>query len=308
MRKYRLSHSALELLHTCERKFQLDRLLVGSEREASEHLSFGHSVGAGIQSYLQHQDEDLALYEAWLAYWPIVETQKKDQARALLAMQSSFRYLDTILEEWELVSFEGKPTVEMSFRLDIDSKYYYVGYIDAVLKNRFTGQYVVLEIKHTGLLLLDVSPLYMHSGQAVGYSVVLDKIAGQAQASYGVLYVVLQLGKAYNEVKTHVLPFNKTLLDRLNWFITLGLDVKHLHEMEELGVYPKRGSSCLTFMRPCQHFGTCQLHSLDTPRVEEPDDTKYQFVYALEELVDDHLARVNAGEGTADVEAVGMYD
>lgn len=306
--KYRLSYSALETLNTCERKFQLERLLAGYEqREESEHLSFGHAFGAGVQSYLTHQDQDRALYDCWLAYWPIVESDKKDQARAMLAMQAAFAHLDNLLQEYELVSFNERPATELSFRLNIDQEYYFVGYIDAVLRNRFSNQYVVLEVKTTGLGLLDLAPLYMHSGQALGYSICLDQIAGEDQASYGVLYLVAQLGKAYNEVKIKPLPFEKTLLDRLNWFITLGLDVKHLHEMAELGTYPKRGSQCLQFMRPCKFFGTCQLHSLDVPKQLEEDTTEYQFVYQLDELVDNHLARVASGEGTADVAAVGMY-
>lgn len=56
----RLSHSTLELLHSCERKYQLEKLLAGSQRRDSEHLSFGHGFGAGVASYLIDQDKDKA--------------------------------------------------------------------------------------------------------------------------------------------------------------------------------------------------------------------------------------------------------
>lgn len=288
----RLSHSAFETLNTCERKFQLERLLVGAERQENEHFAFGHGFGAGVAEYLVSQDQDAALYAGWLAYWPIIETDKKDQARCMIALMAAFPVLDNLLMDYEVVSFNGKPATEMNFRLDIDSVYYFVGYIDVVLRGRFDGLYTVLEVKTTGLGLLDLSPLYMHSGQALGYSICLDKIAGAEQNNYRILYLVAQLGKAYNEVKVHSLGFDKGLLDRLNWFITIGLDVKHLHEMAELGVYPKRAGACLQFMRPCRFFGTCQLHSLDTPKAEEEDLIDYQFIYHLDELVDDHLKRV----------------
>lgn len=291
----RLSYSALETLNLCERKFQLERLLVGNElREESEHLSFGAAYGAGVQSYLTNQDPDAALYAAWLAYWPIVESDKKDQARCMVALLASFPTLDNLLLDYEVVEFAGRPATELSFRLDIDATYYFVGYIDVVLRGRFDGLYTVLEIKTTGLGLTDLSPLYMHSGQALGYSICLDRIAGQAQSSYRVLYLVAQLGKAYNQIQPRLLAFDKTLLDRLNWFITLGLDVKHLHEMAELGSYPMRGSACLNFMRPCKFFGSCQLHSLDQDKVQEPDEVDYQFVYDLDALIEDHLIRVHS--------------
>lgn len=292
-RKIRLSHSTLDLLHTCERKFQIERLLAGGgEREESEHLSFGHCFGEGIAEYLVSQDKEAALYKAWLAYWPQVETDKKNQAEAINALNAAFGFLDNILQEYEVVSFEGKPAVELSFRLDIDETYYFVGYVDVVLRNRWTGKYCIFEVKTTGLAIYDLAPLYVNSGQALGYSVALDKIVGEEVASYDVIYFVAQLGKDYSP-KIHIIPFSKTLLDRLNWFLTLGLDVKHLREMAELNVYPKRGSNCLQYNKPCRQYGTCGLHAFDTPAPIVEDTVEYQFVYTMDELIADHLRRLS---------------
>lgn len=290
----RLSYSSLELLHSCERKFQLIKLLQNDEpKEDSEHFSFGHAFGTGVATYLATQDATLALYAAWKAYWPIVETDKKDQVQALALLQASFAHLDTLLLEYEVVSFQGKPATELSFRLNIDDNFYFVGYVDVVLRHRFTDQFVVLEIKHTSLSLLDLSPMYENSGQALGYSIVLDRIVGEPQSSYGIIYFVGQMGRTAFDYKFHTLIFNKTVLDRLNWFMTLGLDIRHLEEMSGMGIYPKRGSSCLSFMKPCRYFGTCGLHSFDRPKEEEEDLIDYQFVYQLNELIQDHLVRVN---------------
>lgn len=294
-RKIRLSHSTLETLHKCERLFQLERLLAnGVEREESEHHAFGHSFGEGVAEYLVSQNKELALYKAWLAYWPQIEFGNKTQSKALNALNASFTTLDNILEEWEVVEFEGKPAVELSFRLNIDDTYYFVGYIDVVLRNRWTGKYCIFEVKTTGLALYDLAPLYVNSGQALGYSIALDRIVGEDITHYEVIYFVAQLGKEYSP-KIHVIPFNKTLLDRLNWFLTLGLDVKHLKEMEELSVYPKRGGSCLTFNRPCRQYGTCSLHAFDTPAEHVPDYVPYQFVYNMDELVEEHIRRLASG-------------
>ena len=321
MHKKRLSFSTLDLIHSCERKYQIEKLLVGAKREESEHLSFGNAYGVGVATYLITQDQDLALFKMFCAYTPLIETDKKSLLRCSLALMRSFAALDTILQEWEVVEFNGKPAAEMSFRIDIDDDYYYVGYIDAVLRNRYTGVHCVFECKTTGLLLNDLTPLYKHSGQALGYSVVLDKICGENLSSYTVLYFVCQLGKDFADVKCIPMPFKKTLLDRLNWFIVLGLDVEHLHAMEGLNVYPRRYTSCLRFNRPCRHFGTCHLHAHDIPLTDVEEDTiEYQFCYKLEELMEDHLRRVQdlpleAGEtdvvsmdGIVDMDAIVDLD
>ena len=309
----RLSHSSLELLQTCERKYQLERLCAGYERDDNEHHVFGRAFGAGVAHYMVNQDQDAALFATWMAYWPIEESDKKDQARCMLAVQSAFRTLDALLQVWEVARLhDGLPAVELGFRLVGEDGYHFVGFIDLVLKHRETGRYAILEVKHTGFLLSDMRPMYRNSGQALGYSIVLDRIAGRRQSSYGVLYLVAQLGKAYNEVTIKQLPFNKTLLDRLRWFIDLKLDIARLKEMQALKHYPKRGSSCLTFNKPCAHFLTCHLTANDFPRKEVRDLREYPYEYQLEDLIVDHMQRV-AEEGGAEffeelsVEEAGMY-
>lgn len=288
----RLSDSALTTLVTCERMFQLDRLLVTEvEREETEHTVFGKAFGAGVAAYLVTGSEEQALYQAWLSYYPEIETDKKNQARCFAALMTAFPKLEMLLVEYEVVSFNDKPAVELSFRINISEHYYFVGYVDVVLKNRLTGMHFITEVKTTGLALTDIDPLYKNSGQALGYSIALDRIVGEEQNNYGVLYLVSQLGRNM-ESKFHVLPYDKTLLDRLNWFLTLGQDIQRLNVMREINVYPMRGKSCMQFMRPCRFFGVCGLKSFDSPKVIEEDTIEYDFVYELEDLVASHVARV----------------
>ena len=64
--------------------------------------------------------------------------------------------------------------------------------------------------------------------------------------------------------------------------------------MKELGVYPKRYQACLSFNRPCIHFGTCHLHSFDKEKEIEPDEIEYQFCFNLDDLVASHLQRIGS--------------
>lgn len=288
----RISHSSLDTLLTCERKFQLEKLLkTDVERDETEHTVFGKAFGAGVATYMLTGNRDQAIYQAWLSYFPEIQTDKKNQARCFSALIASFPQLDRLLEEYEVVSFEEKPAVELSYRINISEHYYFVGHIDIVLRNIFTGVHFIMEVKTTGAQFIDLDPLYKNSGQALGYSIALDKIVGEEQSSYGVLYFVAQLGRDF-KAKIHVLPYQKTLLDRLNWFLTLGQDVQRLDTMREINVYPMRGRSCVQFMRPCKFFGVCGLKSFDTPKEPEEDMIEYDFVYDLDELVADHVKRV----------------
>lgn len=289
----RLSHSTMDLFNRCERLFQMEKLLItASERDETAHTVFGTAFGVGVAEYLVSQDQSKALYKAWLAYWPELETDKKSMTILTDALIKAFPALNSMLEEYEVVQFNGKPATELSFRINISPRYYYVGYIDAVLRNRFDGTCMAIDAKTTGLNLLDLSPLYKNSGQVLGYSIAIDKIVGEKVANYAVGYFVAQVGKDF-ACKIHPLVFNKTLLDRLNWFITLGGDVKRLELAEELGFYPRRGNSCLMYNRPCKFFGICTLSAGDVPKKIEEDEIEYDFVFDLDDLVNDHLERIN---------------
>ena len=292
----RLSHSALDVLHVCERKFQLERLLTSEITEKEEWPStvFGRAYGEGVASYMVDQDLDKAIFRLYMAYWPILEEERKTQEICISLLLSSIPHLDNLLMDWEVAIFNNKPAVELSFCLDIDERFYFVGYIDLVLKNKWTGIYGIMEVKHTGLNIFDLSPLYQNSGQALGYSIVLDKIVGEAQSNYEVLYLAGQLGSGNGFTpKIHTMIYPKTLQDRLNWFITLGMDVERLHMMLENNVFPLRGSNCLQYMKPCKHLGTCNLHGLDVYKEEIEDTIVYDFNYKLDEVIQDHLVRIS---------------
>ena len=293
----RLSHSALDVLHVCERKFQLERLLVSEVTEKEEWPStvFGRAYGEGVASYMVDQDIDKAIFRLYMAYWPVLEEERKTQEICISLLLSSIPHLDNLLMDWEVAIFNSKPAVELSFRLDIDERFYFVGYIDLVIRNRWTGVHGIMEVKHTGLNIFDLSPLYQNSGQALGYSIVLDKIVGEAQSNYEVLYFAGQLGAGNGFTpKIHTMIYPKTLQDRFNWFITLGMDVERLHMMLQSNVFPLRGSNCLQYMRPCKHLGTCNLHGLDSYKEEVEDTIIYDFNYKLDEVIQDHFIRINS--------------
>ncbi len=294
---YRLSESTLNLLLSCERKFELERLMLQVELYSEEHPAMirGKAFGVGVQVYLLTGDIDLAIFKAWLEYWPEVENAPYVcMTRTLNNIWNCKEQLDKIRRRYEVAVFEGKPAAEMSFRLDIDDKWFYVGYIDLVLWDKEEQIYVVLEIKTTGYKLADLSPVYKNSGQALGYSIVLDKVTGEHQSKYGVLYLVCRDKSSATDwvPEVYQFQFTKTLIDRYNWFISLGLDVERINRMMEIGIFPMRGKACVSFNKVCQHYGTCSIRSADVRRKPFEDTTQYQFHYKLQEIVEDHLHRL----------------
>lgn len=295
MEKIRLSHSALKTFLTCERKFQLERLLEGADKEDSTNpnLVFGKAFGVFVSSYFLTQNTEESLFKAWLEYFPIEEDSIKTESSMIIACLAAIPTIEALIQDYEVATFNFKPAVELSFRLDIDDNCYFIGYVDLVLRNRHTGRMAILEVKTTKLAIHDLSLVYGNSGQALGYSITLDQIVGEEQAEYDVIYLVSQLNpKTFGSVKTQLLHFNKTIADRFNWFIALSMDVQRLGAMIEAGVFPLRGESCLQYNRPCPHFGTCNLHALDRVKEIPIDEVDYQFKFNLDDVINSHIRRI----------------
>lgn len=295
---YRLSDSTWDTLDLCERRFQLDRMIANLDRDVavrqgSPEMVRGSAYGVGVQSYMLHGDMDLALYEAWQAYWPMLENPPKTfEARTLNNLLASREAMDKLREEYEVAIFNDKPAIELSFRLNLDDKWYYVGYIDIVLLHRKEKFYAVFECKTTGFNHTDLTPLYRYSGQALGYSIILDQIAGAEQTDFTTLYFVCRDHPKNFIPDIYTFPFKKTLLDRFKWFMTLGMDLNHLNSMMELDMFPLRKKGCVSYGRVCPHFGFCHMTAGDKPRAIPEDTNTYQFVYNLQDVIEDHVKRI----------------
>lgn len=296
----RLSHSTLDTLYKCERKFEIDKLLtIGAEEEDSVHFSFGHAYGTFVATYLLTQSYNVALLEGWLAYWPIIETDKKNEATFIELAERSLPVLDELLLSWEVASFaNGEPAIELSFRIDVDSVFYYVGYMDVVLKHKSTGHYAVLDAKTTGLQLTDIEPLYKFSGQTIGYSIALDAIAGAELSEYQTMYCVGRIGRdPWGEgTRCELHEFDKRIVDRLHWFIGLMQDCQRMHLAMQLGHFQKRHNGCIVFNKTCRHYGVCHMTGSDKVRKFEKDEIEYQFRFKLEDVVQDLIVRAHGVE------------
>lgn len=305
--RVRLSYSTLGLLHGCERKFQKTKLLHNPNlRDESPATVFGSCMGAAWQLYFVlrsyghtvQESVDSALFEAFINYWPILEDDRRFQERAYYVMMRSVDFLEGQLKEWEIAIFNGKPATELSFNLNIDSKYYFVGAIDLVLRHRVSRRYGVVDVKTTSMNGADLTPAYKFSDQTLGYTIVVDKVAGEEVTQYDTVYWVCQLlsrsvESLYQPV-FHNYVFPKTLKDRFDWFLKVYIDVSHMQSLSALNSYPKRGHHCMAWGKTCLFFNECQFTSSDRPAIYIPDEKVYDFTYELNEVLEDHNRRLLA--------------
>lgn len=253
----RLSYSSLLTLHACPRKFQLYKLETVDESIADPSeavtFAFGHAVGTGMQSYLEQKDEDEILWDMFLAWDAnlLMENEKQNKSfwSAMEAIEK-FQYLK-LTKDYTLATYNGKPAVELSFKIVFPDGFVYIGFIDAVLIHNFSGEVIVLENKTTSGNRVEPQ-MYKNSAQGTGYSTILDIIVPECSA-YKVLYCVYKT----KDQEYVPMPFPKNRKHRADFLLELSLDVEVIKFYATAGHFPMRGESCYNYFRPCEYFGKC---------------------------------------------------
>lgn len=289
------SYSQRSVLHECPRKFEILKQpgtgsLIGV---ANLDFIFGHSVGAGIQTYLITRNKQASMFACLLAWTTDLDSEipkkgKSSWAASLAVEKFIIWWESEMASSWELASFNGRPATELTFFLDTENGYYHAGHIDAVLRHKFSGRYMVLEIKTTSIKNVDEAQ-YGNSEQPLGYSLVLDKIVMDLNATntFEVLYLV------YSSTQRALvpLPFTKNRSERMEWLQDLLLDHTTIGTYIKLGYFPKRGDSCWSFGGRCSYYGLCDLKPYkrtDTlknfDRATMPLPEKVDFEFTLREI------------------------
>jgi len=301
-----LSHSSRTTLHKCPRKYQLyrmnsDKLTGDPDVEITQGVTFayGTAVGVGIQSALEGKSYNKVMLDTFLA-WDVDlldnnPRQNKSFWLALFAVQNFIAIRDKgILAEYELVYYQDQPATELSFQIELPEDYKYRGFVDVVLQHKHSKEVIVLELKTTSGTAQ--SATYKNSGQALGYSVVLD-ILFPSLSSYTVLYLVYE-AKSMRYVE---LSFKKSLLQRALWLQELLIDTQLISLYDNYDTYPMHGESCFDFFRECEYLGLCtlQTNNLTKPLTTamlndmQKDADKYQFTVDFMDLVE---AQINKGD------------
>lgn len=265
----RLSYSAGNTLHGCPRKFQLERLrtkiVAPVDWKRTLTFQFGHTVGDGIADIMQNLPRNeviIRAFQGWkLDLFEENEKQKKSFIRALYALYKFYALREQgHWEDYELVFFNGKPAIELSFKIVFPDGYTQRGYVDLVLRNKETGEYVIIEIKTSSGTYINPAS-YKNSAQAIGYSVVLDTIA-PGISSYSVDYMVWMSRLD----RWEQFSFPKSYSQRAFWIRDRIYDnetIQRLIDTEgSYGNWPMQGEHCNAFNSICEYMDSCQLSTL----------------------------------------------
>ena len=290
-----LSYSTLLKLHTCPRKFELyrkkatdDEMDVTAASNQNVTFAFGHIVGDGIQRVMRGDSEASVYFALFTGWHASLEDRNDKQKKSFwLAMAAIQRFISMratgFLDDYELLSYNEQPAIELSFRISFPDGFKFRGSVDAVLQHKITGEVIVLECKTSSSSNLN-SADYKNSAQGIGYSTVLDVICPEIN-SYKVLYLVYKT----KEMEYELLPFPKTYLQRATWIQELLLDIEIIKLYDATGVFPMRGENCYDFFRECEYYNQCTLSTglITKPVVEAAihDDKLYDVELTLADLI-----------------------
>lgn len=292
-----LSYSILQGLHSCSRRFLLEKLQANSRADAgidrTPNIDFvyGHAVGAGAQAFLATNNLESALYAtfiSWYGDWELGHEdynakKKKSLEASILATETFAHWFPAVADEWELFRLpDGRPAIEISFAIQLQGAWYF-GHIDAILRNTRTLRIAVGEFKTSGYSSID-DALYRNSGQALGYAIVLDALVGGI-ADYDVMYFVYSASAQ----EWNFLPFHKTAALKMEWIQDRLIDSGHVQQYFKLQHFPKNGQNCLQFNRRCQFYGECDLVSKermnDLPVLEQVPEGMVDYVFSLDDIL-----------------------
>jgi len=262
------SYSMQQDFHACPRYFQFMKMRADlaveneepEEARGSITFAFGHAVGAGVAVYDQTHDRDKAIFAALLA-WDIDLLAEYEQAPGKRKKLESFHHAiwaimqypifledETDLHDYEVLKLEA------TIAVDFENGSYYIGHVDELLRNRFTGRLKVKENKTSGFANIDPA-LYSNSDQALSYSVVTG-VHGASE--YEVLYTIY----SKPEQRWIAMDFVKSPHAKLEWLQGQAFLSSEIEMYAERDFFPKRGGSCLRFGRRCSLYEECDLSTV----------------------------------------------
>lgn len=284
----RISYSSLNLLDSCMRKFEFNKLY---PRRARDGEAFAADVGTalhrGYQGYLSHQNEDRAIWEMMEVYPYLDEFGQRTDDRSLEACMATLIEMchEAKMGEWELMNIRRPntaeeiangltggvvvPAVEVPFELRLrgitlpDGRgIAYTGFMDAALRNLATGAVRTLDIKTHRRTIEDATPKYKYDTQQVPYGIVLEHVVGNPVSDFEVLYLDCFIDLVSPRIQLY--PFYKDSTDLQEWLMSVVLKAQRIQRSMELDFFPRTEGGCLNWNRPCYFLDVCETRDKET--------------------------------------------
>jgi hypothetical protein len=191
-------------------------------------------------------------------------------------LHALFVYADSHRYEIVEVNFEGEnvPCIEVPFEFTIKNfslsddeniPVIYTGFMDIILYDRLTNQYIVVDLKTHRRTTGDMTSIYQFDDQCVPYAIALERALGKPIDSLAVQY----LSAYIDPVNPMVTPytFEKTQQDIQDWAQGFANDLMQIKQFYEHEWFPRKGRSCFDFQRTCNYFDYCQSRDLKVIKI-----------------------------------------
>ncbi len=267
-----LSYSRFNTLHSCPRKFLLKELKQQRQNYESIDTSYGSSFGAGVQEMFRSGSIDRALVAA-LAAWDYPEFEdiwgkKHDKSfwMCVASLEAFFNSQFQILyQEYELANIQGRSGIELFVYIAVGESYSYQVHIDLVLANRESRALAVVEIKTSGMAHQEAN--WGNSEQTLGYYAIIETLSKRYNIPMEprVYYITQHTGKLddiYGGQGFTIFPYEKDQTNSANFVQNLLTCIGVIELYIKHNNFPKRGNACVTYNKPCEFYGSCDMESL----------------------------------------------
>lgn len=274
----RLSHSTIESLHNCPRRFEFSKLYACPHFEESAASMSGKVVHAGCQEFMISGDFDKAVLAMLMEYnfnMHITPINENSFESCLGALDAFVKYYSATGNQLVFFEKDGKqiPAVEVPFKINLvgqelevpskDGKEFkkvpitFVGYMDAIIKEKWSGETTVMDLKTIRKASDDLPVKFKFSDQCTNYGFVLNKLLGKKVDAFKVSYINILMGVGTEMCQKY--DYYKTEIDVEDYMRKLSLVIKTLQMYTKLAWFPRQSSSCSTFGRRCSYFEECEL-------------------------------------------------
>lgn len=269
-----LSHSTRSQFRRCPRLLEFNKLF-GDSKEKDEQFAaeVGKALHEGFQEYLVSRDEEAAIMKFLIAYPHDLEYAKPEYSynRSLEACYYTLENMinSRYLDQFELVhiktQLEGspiKPAIEVPFAFEIVGAplpipVWFVGFIDAVLYDKYDDMFIVNDIKTNRVNLTDKTVKYEFDEQTVPYGIILEHILGRQIKEFKTTYLDCFID--LSEPRIQMYPFTKTEENVYDWYRGLCEDIRRISKYYQDQWFPRatNGDTCFAYNKPCWFANEC---------------------------------------------------
>lgn len=295
----RVSYSSLNLFSSCPRKFEFNKLYPRRARDYDTFAAdVGKCLHAGYQEYLVTRSEHDAFWAMARSYPFEAEWNQENDFRSFetctVVLEEMIQSAQMIeyrvaqikrpFTEGELTEFKQwghllradsenfkledggmvVPAIEVPFELRLDGIVLpdgrgvaVTGFVDAFLVNVATERFRTMDIKTHRRFARDATAKYKYDEQQVPYGIVLEHIQSKPVMDFEVLYLDCFVDLA--EPRVELYPFDKNQQSIQEWLVDTVLRVQNLQTFMEMDYFPRRGTNCMSWNKPCFFLDVCAI-------------------------------------------------